>query len=91
MRITRAGSQPSRPGPAEWFTGRVRLDAPITTEAPARLAGALVTYQRTTASWRDHHRRAGRVGGQSFAQDSPTRTVRTTASGGTSFRSTPTG
>ena len=55
MRITRAGSQPSRPGPAEWFTGRVRLDAPITTEAPARLAGALVTFEAgARTNWHSH-------------------------------------
>lgn len=57
MRITRAGSQPSRLGPAEWFTGTVRLDAPITTEAPARLAGALVTFEPGARThWHTHPR-----------------------------------
>lgn len=26
MNILRAGTQPSRPGPKEWFTGSVRID-----------------------------------------------------------------
>ncbi|AXC48777.1 cupin domain-containing protein [Paracoccus suum] len=55
MRITRAGSQPSKPGPKEWFTGSVRLDAPIATEAPARLAGASVTFEPgARTNWHTH-------------------------------------
>lgn len=55
MRITRAGSQPSKPGAAEWFTGQVRLDQPIATEAPARLAGAFVTFEPgARTNWHTH-------------------------------------
>lgn len=55
MRITRAGSQPSKRGPADWFTGTVRLDAPIATEAPARLAGAVVTFEPgARTNWHTH-------------------------------------
>lgn len=57
MRITRAGSQPSEAGPAEWFTGRVRLDAPIETEAPASLKGATVTFEPgARTNWHTHPR-----------------------------------
>ncbi len=31
MDITRAGSQPSGRGPADWFTGSVRIDSPLPT------------------------------------------------------------
>ncbi len=36
MQITRAGSQPSGKGPAEWFTGTVRVDPLFTALPPAR-------------------------------------------------------
>lgn len=39
MNITRAGSQASVQGPADWFTGAVRLDPLFTAPAPARAAG----------------------------------------------------
>ena len=29
MKIQKNGSQPSRQGPAEWFTGTVRVDVPF--------------------------------------------------------------
>lgn len=45
MKITRAGSVPSRPGPAEYFTGRVRMDMEFNTEAPARAGGVTVTFE----------------------------------------------
>jgi hypothetical protein len=36
MKIIRSGSVPSAPGPEAYFTGRVRLDSPFQTDAPAR-------------------------------------------------------
>lgn len=55
MRITRGGSQPSSKGPAEWFSGTVRIDAPIATEAPARASGAVVTFEPgARTAWHTH-------------------------------------
>ena len=36
MEIKRNGSQPSGKGPAEWFTGTVRIDPLFETTDPAR-------------------------------------------------------
>ena len=40
MEIKRCGSQPSGKGPADWFTGTVRIDPLFLANAPARAAGA---------------------------------------------------
>ncbi|MGE6302859.1 (R)-mandelonitrile lyase [Serratia liquefaciens] len=45
MKIQRSGSQPSRPGPEEYFTGKVRIDAPFAGSEPARVGGATVTFE----------------------------------------------
>ena len=42
MEIKSSGSQPSAKGPAEWFTGTVRVDPLFDTSHPARVAGASV-------------------------------------------------
>jgi Uncharacterized homolog of gamma-carboxymuconolactone decarboxylase subunit len=55
IKITRSGSQPSRQGPAENFTGSVRVDTPFQASAPARTSGALVTFQPSARSaWHSH-------------------------------------
>jgi quercetin dioxygenase-like cupin family protein len=55
MTITRGGSQPSRKGPAEYFTGSVRLDPLFTAPAPARVAGAKVTFEPgARTAWHTH-------------------------------------
>ena len=55
MNITRTGSQPSAPGPAEWFTGSVRLDSPFKGTAPARVSGAIVTFEPgARTAWHTH-------------------------------------
>jgi quercetin dioxygenase-like cupin family protein len=55
MRIARAGSQPSGKGPADWFTGTVRLDPLFRTTAPARTAGAAVTFEPgARTAWHRH-------------------------------------
>ena len=45
MEIKRSGSQPSGKGPAEWFTGTVRIDPLHNPPDPARVAMALVTFE----------------------------------------------
>jgi 4-carboxymuconolactone decarboxylase len=53
--IARSGSQPSRPGPAENFTGAVRVEAPFGPNAPSRTSGALVTFEPGARSaWHSH-------------------------------------
>lgn len=53
MNITRAGSQPSAKGPADYFTGDVRLDAPFT--GSGGLSGALVTFEPgARTAWHTH-------------------------------------
>lgn len=45
MDIKRAGSQPSNKGPADWFTGTVRIDPLFQASDPARTTGASVTFE----------------------------------------------
>ena len=55
MEITRAGSRPSAKGPTDWFTGMVRIDPLIQTDAPARVGGAAVTFEPgARTAWHTH-------------------------------------
>ena len=55
MKITRAGAQPSVKGPAEWFTGTVRIDPVFPVQAPARAAGNAVTFEPgARTAWHTH-------------------------------------
>jgi quercetin dioxygenase-like cupin family protein len=55
MDIARAGSQPSTRGPDEWFTGTVRIDSRFQREAPARVGGAIVTFEPgARTAWHIH-------------------------------------
>ena len=55
MDITRAGSQPSATGPADWFSGTVRIDPLFQAAAPARVAGAAVTFEPgARTAWHTH-------------------------------------
>ncbi len=55
MEIKRIGSQPSEKGPADWFTGAVRIDRLLTVHAPARAAGASVTFEPgARTAWHTH-------------------------------------
>ncbi|BBO31930.1 cupin domain-containing protein [Lacipirellula parvula] len=55
MQITRAGSQPSGKGPAEYFTGSVRIDRLIEAPAPARVFAANVTFEPgARTAWHTH-------------------------------------
>ena len=53
--ITRSGSQPSRQGPAENFTGSVRVDTSFQASEPARVGGARVTFDPgARTAWHTH-------------------------------------
>lgn len=55
MQIARAGMQPSQKGPADWFTGTVRIDPLFQANAPARAAGAQVTFEPSArTAWHTH-------------------------------------
>lgn len=55
MEIKRAGSQPSAKGPDGWFTGTVRIDSPFKGTDPARVAGAIVTFEPgARTAWHTH-------------------------------------
>jgi quercetin dioxygenase-like cupin family protein len=55
MEITQSGSQLSSKGPAEWFTGAVRVDPLFSPPDPARVAGALVTFEPgARTAWHTH-------------------------------------
>jgi quercetin dioxygenase-like cupin family protein len=55
MDIKRIGSQPSNKGPADWFTGTVRIDPLFQPNAPARAAGACVTFEPgARTAWHTH-------------------------------------
>jgi quercetin dioxygenase-like cupin family protein len=55
MEIKRCGSQPSRPGQSEYFTGTVRLDPLVDSPPPARLRAALVTFEPgARTAWHTH-------------------------------------
>lgn len=45
MELKRAGSEPSTKGPAEWFTGTVRIDPLNNPPAQARVSCAAVTFE----------------------------------------------
>ena len=55
MDIKRSGSQPSGKGPADWFTGTVRIDPLFQATEPARAAGASVTFEPgARTAWHTH-------------------------------------
>jgi len=55
MEIRRSGSQPSAKGPADWFTGTVRIDPLYPAVAPARAAGNAVTFEPgARTAWHTH-------------------------------------
>jgi quercetin dioxygenase-like cupin family protein len=55
MEIKRSGSQPSRPGPAEYFTGAVRIDPLFQAAATARTNGNSVTFEPgARTAWHTH-------------------------------------
>jgi len=55
MEIKRCGSRPSGKGPADWFTGNVRIDPLLDPPEPARVAGASVTFEPgARTAWHTH-------------------------------------
>ncbi len=55
MDIKRAGSSASTKGPAEYFTGMVRIDPLFPVTAPARAAGNAVTFEPgARTAWHTH-------------------------------------
>jgi quercetin dioxygenase-like cupin family protein len=55
VEIKRSGSQASRKGPADWFTGTVRIDPLFESADPARAVGASVTFEPgARTAWHTH-------------------------------------
>jgi quercetin dioxygenase-like cupin family protein len=55
MQIKRCGSQPSGAGPAEYFTGRVRIDPMTAAPDPAPFSCASVTFEPgARTAWHTH-------------------------------------
>src|SRR6185437_6051352 len=55
MDIKRNGSRPSGKGPAEWFTGSVRIDPLFEAPEPAHGRGANVTFEPSArTAWHTH-------------------------------------
>jgi quercetin dioxygenase-like cupin family protein len=55
MVIRRSGSQPSSQGSADYFTGSVRVDPLFEAPTPARVRGALVTFEPgARTAWHTH-------------------------------------
>lgn len=55
MDIKRAGSLPSGKGPADYFSGTVRIDPLFDAPQPARAVGALVTFEPgARTAWHTH-------------------------------------
>src|SRR5437867_6642200 len=55
IRLTRSGSQPSRQGSAENFTGSVRIDPLFNANAPSRTSGGRVTFEPgARTAWHTH-------------------------------------
>jgi quercetin dioxygenase-like cupin family protein len=55
MEMKRSGSEPSGKGPAEYFTGAVRVDPLFKAPDPARVVGASVTFEPgARTAWHTH-------------------------------------
>jgi quercetin dioxygenase-like cupin family protein len=55
MKIQKNGSAPSTKGPADWFTGTVRIDPMFQAEAPGRSTGIHVTFEPgARTAWHTH-------------------------------------
>jgi len=55
MEIKRSGSQPSRKGSADWFTGSVHVDPLFQPPEPARVSGGHVTFEPgARTAWHSH-------------------------------------
>lgn len=55
MEISRCGSRPSAKGPADWFTGSVRIDPLFAVAEPSRAAANTVTFEPgARTAWHTH-------------------------------------
>ncbi len=55
MNIQRNASKASATGSADYFTGSVRIDSPFQTSGPARVGGAIVTFEPgARTAWHTH-------------------------------------
>jgi len=55
MEIKRNASHPSAKGPADYFTGSVRIDSPFQGSGEARVSGAIVTFEPgARTAWHTH-------------------------------------
>ncbi|MEO7359311.1 MAG: cupin domain-containing protein [Gemmatimonadaceae bacterium] len=55
MKIKRAGAEPSTTGPADWFTGTVRIDPLFAPTESARATGNAVTFEPgARTAWHTH-------------------------------------
>ena len=55
MEIKRVGTRPSTKGPADWFTGSVRIDPLFDAPDPGRSGGASVTFEPgARTAWHTH-------------------------------------
>ncbi|WP_174801536.1 (R)-mandelonitrile lyase [Martelella limonii] len=55
MRIIENRDQASAAGPADWFTGKVRIDSQFAPPEPARAAAAVVTFEPgARTAWHTH-------------------------------------
>ncbi|MDB5360889.1 MAG: Cupin 2 conserved barrel domain protein [Rhodospirillales bacterium] len=55
MDIQRNAAQPSGKGPPDYFTGAVRIDTRFQATAPARVGGAIVTFEPgARTAWHTH-------------------------------------
>lgn len=55
MEIKRIGSQPSGKGPADWFTGTVRIDPLFQANDPSHAVGVSVTFEPgARTAWHTH-------------------------------------
>ena len=55
MEVIRIGSQPSGKGPADWFTGAVRVDPLFQPNDSRRAAAAIVTFEPgARTAWHTH-------------------------------------
>jgi len=57
VEIKRAGIEASTKGPADWFTGSVRIDPLFQAPDPARVQAAMVTFEPgARTAWHTHPR-----------------------------------
>ena len=55
MKLVRNASVPAAKGPSDWFTGTVRIESNFQSDAPARVGGALVTFEPgARTAWHTH-------------------------------------